>query len=312
MQVINIFVRMLAMKSGFLGLLLVTGCASLRTSPDPIISLSDNLALVKTVPMVASVQKFDSGVGMPVGMEKKDYRNMVLTIYLNAIDSQYQRFRTEVSGESHGANFGVDLAIIGLTSGASFASKAVANQLSAVASVFAGAKGSFDKNFYFDKTLPALLSAMDASRLKVRTRIVENMRIDETQYPLSSAFADVNEYQMAATLDRAIEEITSNASAKRESAVVALADAVRACNSDEDMADVNDEFRQKLFELKVNVTKDETDLRMIAGMIGADAKAPTDKLHQVIIRKMATNQCSISGLRQLMTEINGKAGRSIF
>jgi hypothetical protein len=291
----------------------LSACSSLRGAPEPIIGLSDNLQMVKSEKMDKAIEHFNSNNDSDRhGMSKRAYRDMVITIYLNGVDAQYQQFRTEIASESRGAGFGVDLAILGLTGGASFAGQEVANRLSAVASAFAGAKGSLDKHFYFEKTLPALLAAMDASRTRVRTTIVENMRKDEGAYPLTSAFADINSYQMAATLDHAIEQITSAAASDRQNAIVALDTAIKACDGAEDMLDAYSSFRKPMLALDLTADVGKSTLNVIAEAAGVAKNAIPATTFRDVILKLRTDHCSVESVEKLKATVNEKMGRSFF
>ena len=73
---------------------------------------------------------------------------------------------------------------------------------------------------------------MEARRLEVRGQIEKRMKEEDLDnYTLEQGFADIMRYQMATTLDGAIQEITASASAKEDDAQEAYRDATASCRS---------------------------------------------------------------------------------
>lgn len=235
------------------GLLVSSGCSSLNGAPERIVSTADSINILKgKYEMANALQEFEKP--LPSRMSKKSYRDMVVALYMNAIDARYYDFRSELASEGRASSIGFDLAILGLTSGAAIAKESIVNELSAAAAGFAGAKTAIDKNLYFDQTLPAILAAMDTERLKVRKRIVDKLRLEPTEYPLASAFADISAYEMAGSLDRAISNVTSSASIERQQAneeyEKALERAKTACVSDVDLRPGRTSITNTLVDLR--------------------------------------------------------------
>ena len=76
-------------------------------------------------------------------MFPQQYRDLVISVYLNAVDARYLQFRQSVGSEGRGGAIGADLAVIALTTGASVIEKS-ATELSAAAAAFAGGKATIN------------------------------------------------------------------------------------------------------------------------------------------------------------------------
>jgi hypothetical protein len=145
------------------------------------------------------------------GLSPTAWRDMIVGIHMAAADARYVDFRRSLSRQSKGSFFGLDSVALGLSSGASIAGERAANILSAGAAAVTGSRATLAKEVYFEKTLPALLAGMDAARLNVKTDILTRLRQPPETYPLSAAFTDLMRYEAAASLDSAIELVTSKA-----------------------------------------------------------------------------------------------------
>jgi len=191
-----------------IGLLLPLGaCASFDGHPRPVVEP----IVVKDEYHVA--QALTAYYALPAdGAQRTEYRDKIIGIYMDAAESRYQEFRRLLSREIKGSNFGLGTGALVLATAASVAAERAANILSAGAAALTGAKTGLAKEVYFEKTLPALIAGMEASRTRVRTNILLRMQKPAAEYSLPEAFMDLNSYETAASLDSAIEMVTADAS----------------------------------------------------------------------------------------------------
>lgn len=280
---------------------LLAGCASLDGA-DPIIPVNQSVRIAASYSIDDAITNFRStDATKRNNMTPLRYRDLVIAVYLNAIDARYFEFRHRLSGEGRGGTIGADIGIIGLTTAASLIEKS-ATDLSAVAAAVAGSKGSVDKNLYFDRTLPAILASMDAERAKVRTQIVSNMKLNEIEYPLEVAFGNLAAYELSASIDRAIDSITADASAARKIETIALDKVVKTCAKPADLTD----GRQKIAGLvtKLVTAADLTSLQELAGLVGANDKlSPALEQGNSIREKLRSGPCTTSELDELVQSI---------
>ena len=190
------------------------GCASFNGQATPVLSPATVGAVAAAYPPQTALATF---YGKPVD-QRKAYRDEVIGAYLAAADLQFLTFRQDLSRQTKGTNVGFDLAILALTGTASLTGKTVANGLSAGAAGLTGSRAAIAKELWFDKTLPALLTAMEARRTVVRTTIMTRMREPAESYSLAEALNDLMAYQAAASLDAAIETVTTAAGEKASAA----------------------------------------------------------------------------------------------
>lgn len=87
-----------------------------------------------------------------------------------------------------------------------------------------GAFGIIDKNYFYDKTVPALVSAMGAARASVLLHIKTSQRDTVEIYDGTAALDDINAYFTAGTVFGAISAITTKAENDKQTAL----DKVRA------------------------------------------------------------------------------------
>ena len=119
--------------------------------------------------------------------------------------------------------------MLGLTGGGAIAGERAANILSAGGASLTGAKASLNKEVYFEKTLPALVASMDARRLTLKVAVLQKMRMPIDAYSLSEAILDLATYQLSASIDGAIEQITGDANTAKEVATRSYTNLVATC-----------------------------------------------------------------------------------
>jgi len=286
----------------------LAACASLQGAPQPVIGVAQRLALAATYDVVPALKAFDDdpnsagpddhGVAdLRRGLSREQYRNMVVTIYLMAADARYNEWRAALSDERRELGLGFDSSVIGMTGVAAVSRQSWVRSLTAAASIMAGLRGATERNVYFDRTLPGLLASMDAQRIRIRTQILD--RLDETavNYPLAMAFADISNYESAASIDAAIEDITAQASADRQAAQREYAAAVHACHSTEDLR----ANRAKIFGWLRNAARTNDELRAFAGLVPLQEITPTPGLALQIERALRENYCTNAQLESLIS-----------
>ena len=88
--------------------------------------------------------------------------------------------------------------------------------LAAGASIITGSKIALDKHFFFNQTLPALISTMNNRRKQLLLRIVRGRAASIATYPTISASADLDEYARAGTLLDAIDAVQGHANEEQK------------------------------------------------------------------------------------------------
>ena len=216
---------------------LLGGCASFDGTPHPVTPTDLAVKLAQNGPFDIATAANVAVVGkVPGGGTLRDYRDAFLAVQLGAIDAQYFRFRRDLTAQAKGANFALDLGVLGLTGGGAIAGERAANILSAGGAGLTGAKASLNKEVYFEKTLPALVASMDARRLTLKVAVLQKMRMPIDAYSLSEAIVDLATYQLSASIDGAIEQITGDANTAKEVATQSYTNLVATCQNPEPAA----------------------------------------------------------------------------
>jgi hypothetical protein len=245
----------------------LSACASVNSMPDPVLTV----AATKPVTLAYPGTGYPRDVTNPA--DRKAYRNDLIHNYLTAADARYLAFLRALSRQSKVSNIGFDVATLGLSGLASMISSA-ATELAAGAEFVTGTHSTVSKELYYDKTFTAITTAMEARRLQVRSEIELHLKQDDVDtYTLGDGFADVMRYQMATTIDGAVEDLTAAAAQQRAAAAERYKNAVEACSAPAGLPPI---WRNLNLGLrKPEVTRDQLDA--IAKQVGAEKNEKTDE-----------------------------------
>ena len=86
-----------------------------------------------------------------------------------------------------------------------------------------GANAAINKDLFYQKTIPALKSQMEANRLQVELSIQKGLALPDNKYSLYSAYDDLRDYKNAGRLDDAITAITKSADTAKQAASTQVA-----------------------------------------------------------------------------------------
>src|SRR6185436_14302547 len=107
-----------------------------------------------------------------------------------AIDVNYHDFERSLSSEQKMFAVGSDLVVLGLAGAGTLAkSTRTKTRLAAFSAGVLGARESIDKEIYYNKTLPAIVAQMQASRRTVYANIVAGLARNDDDYSLLQAKA---------------------------------------------------------------------------------------------------------------------------
>lgn len=218
----------------------LAACASFEGAPRPVLDLQKVTVIDPAYyPSTALIQ-------IQAEQDKVAYRNRVMAIYMAAMDARYAAFRMSLSRQLRGTNFGLELATLGIGGIGSVWAKA-AQEINAGTTFLTGSKGAFNKEVYFQQTLPALVGMMDANRLKVAADLIANQSKTIEQYPLEAAFSDLARYELSGTIDSAVQELTQQAAAAVDSQRHRFANLTRSCGPTREAGDLRTQIIQKAY-----------------------------------------------------------------
>ncbi len=211
-------------------LALLGGCASLRAYPEPSIDPAGELRVLDKYLQPTAITRYDSANDADRdGLTKRAWRNEVVNARVRAIDINFNTFQQKLFQEGVGSGIATDWIVLALNAAGALAGGA-ANALSATSAGIVGARASFDKHAYFEKTMPALMASMVAKRKEILVRIREGLTQDIDEYALTLALNDLDSYYQAGSIPGALLEIaeTSGDKAKKADAKLELVTAVPA------------------------------------------------------------------------------------
>lgn len=191
------------------------GCSSITGYPDRAANPADSLKSLTPYFEPSVIETYN----LKPDSEKNDYRNEVTHARVRAININYNSFLKRLSSESKSLTIGTDSAVL-LLGGAGAISTVSSTQaiLASASAVATGTKASFDKNAYYDSTVVALISQMNASRKVVLARIYSGLELDHKKYPLMKALTDVEDYFQAGTILGAVNAVSESSGEQKNEA----------------------------------------------------------------------------------------------
>jgi hypothetical protein len=188
------------------------GCASLKAYPD---RATDPVAEIETLKQYLEPQAItkyeavdDSARG---GLSKKAWRNEVVNARVRAADLYFNKFQQGLFQEGVGFGVATDWTVLALNAAGSLATGGAVNALAAASAGIVGAKAAFDRNAYFEKTMPGLVATMSAKRKEILVRIRSGLSNEIEEYPLVMALNDLENYYYAGSIPGAIIEVAEAA-----------------------------------------------------------------------------------------------------
>lgn len=190
--------------------LLTTGCAAIGGYPKPSTDPEIEIKSLKKYFVSEEVVKCRESSGVE---EARFCRDNLVNGRIRAVNIRFNTFIKELAQDGVTGNILTDWTVLALTATATVAGGAGAKAALAAASAgLIGAKGAFDKNAYYDKTMPAIVTRMVAERKKVLATIREGLvKENFKEYPLDKALDDVDAYYAAGTIPGAISAVTEDA-----------------------------------------------------------------------------------------------------
>lgn len=208
-------------------LALFSGCATFRSggAPAPSASYGQDLTSLQTIEGDdAKLETFSKN-------RTKDQRNAYISANLNLINLRYSQFLQDSSAQRQAINTIVDFIELSLgVAGTGFTSASTKTMLAASAATVSGTKTTIDKNYFYQKTEAALISAMNAARKQALVPILTGMKQDLDQYGIGNAVTDLHQYYFAGTFLGALEGVQQT-SAKAESDAKAEIRSVQAATA---------------------------------------------------------------------------------
>ena len=210
----QIFLTTVARVAAAVCAMMLFGCATIQNggAPAPLsISGADLVVADKHLAATGDLAKV-----LDITLTTAD-RNRFINARLLSLDINYYSFVGSLSVERQNSDAAVQVAQIALgVAGVSTAAARTKTNLAAATAALTGVKAIVDKEYYFNKSVPALLAMMNAQRSAVLQKIKTSMNESVEQYDARAVMDDLSAYQRAGTLIGAISAVETLANALEE------------------------------------------------------------------------------------------------
>ena len=195
-------------------LFLITGCASVRAMQKPISSAD------LKVPQICPSAEEQVGFANAAPAQRGTIRDQIVLKCVRAINKHYDLFKIDIQKEGTTTNLVSDVLSLGLTSAAPLVGATSAKRLAGAGAFVIGTRAAVNTDIFYQQTLPAIESAMDARRDNILTTIVDGEKRDPTaeKYDLVAAGLDLSAYEEAGNVYAAISDLTKVANDKAATA----------------------------------------------------------------------------------------------
>lgn len=185
------------------------GCAAIKGQPDSPINSKEDL---KTLKIYFEEQTITNCRQETDIIKIRICRDNIVDGRIRAINIHFENFEKNLAKEGITSGILTDWAVLGLNSAATIVGGPVVPALTMTSAGIIGAKGVFDKNAYFEKSMPIILTRMRAERKKVLAIIREGLaKININEYPLDRALDDVGIYNEVGSIRGALFAIMQDA-----------------------------------------------------------------------------------------------------
>ena len=194
---------------------LLPSCAPLRGIPDDPEDTAATLTILQTYFVPDKIMEYENADSQT----RLSLRNKIVLNRMLAYDITFSDFKRRLAGDANSVTLGGDLLILalgGLT--ATTGGAATKAALGAASAGIAGAQAAINRDLYFQRTLPALLAQMDASRAQAKLAILSGLRLSDEEYPLQRALVDLDALRDAGSVVGAIGNITQAAEQQKADA----------------------------------------------------------------------------------------------
>jgi hypothetical protein len=148
-----------------------------------------------------------------------DDRNRFISYRLTLMNIQYIKFIRRFAVEKAQLDTAADILIIGVNlAGTLVGAASTKGILAAISGGTAASRTSISKNFFHEKTVPVLVTAMNAERKQALIPIIEGTVKSLDEYPLTNAISELLIYYQAGTFIGALQAIQKDAGAKEKQA----------------------------------------------------------------------------------------------
>jgi hypothetical protein len=153
---------------------------------------------------------------------------------MQVLEDDFLDFERTLTGSATSISAGTGLTQLVLDGlGATTGNATTKSALAAASAGVVGAQGVVNKDLYYEKTLPALISQMQANRESVRLTIIKNLAQSDDAYPLNAAEIDLKKLEAAGSLVGAVNQISQQSTNDKKLTDAEIAKQVRTLKFDD-------------------------------------------------------------------------------
>ena len=146
-------------------------------------------------------------------------RNEIITGRLALINLNYVQFVRQFAADKAQLDTALDMLQLGVDVATTIVGgAAVKSALGAVSAGITGTRTSVHKNFFFEQTAPALITAMNAQRKEALVSIIRGINSSLQGYSFAQGIADLEAYYFAGTFAGGLQAIQKDAGQKEAKA----------------------------------------------------------------------------------------------
>src|SRR5579863_3111903 len=143
---------------------------------------------------------------------RRRYRDLIVLNRMKAYDIAFDNFERGLYGQGNSMAVAGSLTTITMGAVGAVAGGAVTKAaLNAASAAVTGAEGAISKELYYQRTLPALISQMEANRTIAKANILRGIKQSDADYPLVQAYVDLESLKNAGGVPPAISNVTQAA-----------------------------------------------------------------------------------------------------
>jgi len=195
----------------------LSGCGTIRSGGAPDLSFDINTDLQQLSQEFQSSTNISNFYKTPT-QDRLDARNRFIIGRLVQIDLRYLQYIKNLTSDKQQLDSATDMANLALNlAGTLVGSARAKTNLAASAAGLIGMTTIIDKNFYYEKSIDALVATMNAKRKEVLVTILTGLSTKTLDdYPFERAITDINQYYLAGTLNGAIQFINVQAATNED------------------------------------------------------------------------------------------------
>lgn len=195
----------------------LSGCATWEGHQEPVTPYKDRVSAARQYPEPAAITAFSAtSDSSRQNLSRRAWRDVVVGAHLSAIDAQYDKYTSDISKDFRGTNAGSGILVLALNGVSVVSGQSASRGLAAGSAFISGSTATINKDIFFQRSLDAMLAAMDLNRARVRDRIFQGLRSSPDEYSLVQAFADLHDLERQGDVNSAIKQLSTLATKQAE------------------------------------------------------------------------------------------------